>query len=215
MNSILIVDDHKLIRDGLRLYFEDSELVAVADEASNGKQALEIMKDNHYDLVLTDVRMPVMDGVELTRNIRTLYPEQPILTLTMAGESRLIKQLMQLGVNGYLLKDSGNEEVIKAVQMVLEGETYVSDEVTKILIEELSPKKIKTKQRLTVETPLSDREKEVLKLIVAEMTNAEIAQKLFISVRTVDAHKRNLLEKTGAKNVAGLVLFAVEKGLTD
>lgn len=213
MNNVLIVDDHKLIRDGLKLYFEKLESVLVADEAANGEQALDYLRTNQYDLVLTDVRMPVMDGVELTRQIRKLYPSQPILTLTMAGESRLIKQLIQLGVNGFMLKDSGNEELIRAVNAVLDGEIYISEEVTQILISELSSHKIKPKPRLTVETPLSEREKQVLRLIAEEYSNAEIAEELFISVRTVDAHKRNLLEKTGSKNVAGLVLFAVEKGL--
>ena len=215
MHSILLVEDHKVVRDGLKFYFEGNKEVRIASEASNGVMALELLSENKYDLVVTDLHMPEMDGIELIKQIRELYPDQPVLALTMASEAKFIKQLIQNGVNGYIIKDSGEDEIVNAVNSILSGKNYFSGEVTQTLIDDMTGKKVKSKQRLTVETPLSDREKEILKLIASEYSNPEIAEKLFISVRTVDAHKRNLLDKTGSKNVAGLIMYAVEKGLID
>jgi DNA-binding NarL/FixJ family response regulator len=213
MINILLVDDHKVVRDGLKFYFEDHDDYHITAEAENGVDALSKLDSQQFDLIITDISMPEMDGMALMKEIRERLPEQPVIALTMLGESQHIKQMLALGVNGYLLKNSGEDEIINAIGKVISGDTYYSQEVTQILINDLSGKKIKPKTRLTLETPLSDREKEVLKLIVQEYSNQEIADKLFISVRTVDAHKRNMLEKTGAKNIAGLVMYAVEHDL--
>lgn len=214
MKKILLVDDHKVVRDGLKYYFEESEEYEISDEAAHGKEALEKLESGQFDLVITDLSMPEMDGIELMKNIKERLPELPVIALTMLGETQHIKQMISNGVNGYLLKNCGEEEIIKALNMVFSGENYFSNDVTKALVNDIAGKRA-PKQRLTLETPLSSREKEVLKLIVEEMTNQEIADKLFISVRTVDAHKRNMLEKTGAKNIAGLVMYAVEHDLVD
>ena len=215
MINILLVDDHKVVRDGLKYYFESHETYSISDEAANGVEALKKMEKKSFDLVITDISMPEMDGLALMKAIREKYPNQPVIALTMLGESQHIKQMLALGVNGYLLKNSGEEEILKAIEKVMNGDSFYSLEVTQAIFNDLSGKKVKPKTRLTLETPLSDREKEVLKLIVQEMSNQEIADKLFISVRTVDAHKRNMLEKTGAKNIAGLVMYAVEHDLVD
>lgn len=212
MPKILLVDDHKVVRDGLKYHFEDHPDYNVAFEATNGKEALDILQKETVDVVISDISMPVMDGIALLREIRNIMPDQKVIALTMLGEVTHIKQMISLGVNAYLLKNSTESEIIKAIDEVMDGNNYFSKEVTQSLIDDLAGKK-KPKQRLTLETPLSKREKEVLKLIAAEYTNQEIADELFISVRTVDSHKHNLLEKTGAKNVAGLVLFAVEHDL--
>lgn len=212
MHEILLVDDHKVVRDGLKYHFEDHEQYHIAHEASHGLEALEILKSNKVDLVISDISMPEMDGISLLKEIRETWPDQKVIALTMLGEVMHIKQMISLGVNGYLLKNSSEAEIIKAIGEVLLGGNFFSSEVTQLLINDLAGKR-KPKQRLTVETPLSKREKEVLKLIATEYTNQEIADELFISMRTVDSHKHNLLEKTGAKNVAGLVLYAVEHDL--
>lgn len=211
--TIMLVDDHKIIRDGLKLYFEDSEEYDVAAEAENGKQALEILESREFDLVITDISMPEMDGITFTQNLRQTKPDQKIMALTMMGENQHIKHMLSAGVNGYILKNSNRSEIFKAIETILNGENYYSGEVTKIIMDSMSGKK-KPTQRLTLETPLTNREKEVLKLIVKEHSNQEIADALFISVRTVDAHKRNLLEKTGCKNIAGLVVYALEHDIT-
>ena len=210
--KILLVDDHKIIRDGLKLYFEDSNLYEVADEAENGVEGLKKLEESTFDIVITDISMPEMDGITFTQQIKQKSPEQKVMALTMMGENQHIKHMLSAGVNGYILKNSDKSEILNAIETILAGDNYYSGEVTKIIMDGMTGKK-KPTQRLTLETPLTSREKEVLKLIVAEKSNQEIADELFISVRTVDAHKRNLLEKTGCKNVAGLVVYALEHNI--
>lgn len=208
----MLVDDHKIIRDGLKLYFEDSEVYDVVAEADNGSSALEILKDQSFDLVITDISMPVMDGITFTQKLKESYPTQKVMALTMLGENQHIKHMLSAGVNGYILKNSDRDEIMHAIDVIINGENYYSGEVTKIIMDGMAGKK-QTVNRLTLETPLTPREKEVLELIVKEFSNQEISDKLFISIRTVDAHKRNLLEKTGCKNIAGLVVYAMEHNI--
>lgn len=207
--TIMLVDDHKIIRDGLKLYFDDHADYEVTAEAENGIAALEILENQEFDLVITDISMPEMDGITFTQKLKESMPEQKVMALTMMGENQHIKHMLSAGVNGYILKNSEKSEILTAIETIIAGDNYYSDEVTKIIMDSMSGKRKITK-RLTLETPLTTREKEVLKLIVKEYSNSEIADELFISVRTVDAHKRNLLEKTGCKNIAGLVVYAIE-----
>jgi len=210
--KIILVDDHKIIRDGLKMYFDGNDEYVVEAEAENGVQALEILDKQSFDLVITDISMPEMDGITLAQEIKEKYPDQKVMALTMMGENQHIKHMLAAGVNGYILKNSDKSEIMNAIKTILNGENYYSGSVTKIIIDGIAGKK-KPTQRLTLETPLTTREKEVLKLIVKEYSNKEIADQLFISVRTVDAHKRNLLEKTGCKNIAGLVVYALEHNI--
>lgn len=207
--TILLVDDHKIIRDGLKLYFEDNAYYEVAAEAPNAMEALNILKENDFDLVITDISMPEMDGIKFTQELKILKPQQKVMALTMISENQHIKHMLSAGVNGYILKNADKSEIFRAIETILNNENYFSGEVTKIIMDNMAGKKKPTK-RLSIETPLTRREKEVLELIVKEYSNQEIADELFISVRTVDAHKRNLLEKTGCKNIAGLVVYALE-----
>ncbi len=215
MKNILLVDDHKVVRDGLKFYLGGAGDYAIKDEAENGEEALELIHSNDYDLVITDLSMPKMDGILLLKEIRVEFPDLPVLALTMLAEGQHIRQMISHGVNGYVLKSASESEIKTAIDKILSGETYFSPQVTSTIINDMAGKKNKPKQRLTLETPLSNREKEVLKLVVDELSNPEIAEKLFISPRTVDAHKRNLLQKTGAKNIAGLVVYAIEHGITN
>ncbi len=208
----MLVDDHKIIRDGLKLYFDGNSEYEVKMEAANGEVALTALESSMPDLVITDISMPVMDGITLTQKIKEKYPDQKIMALTMMGENQHIKHMLSAGVNGYILKNSDKEEIMTAIKSIMRGENYYSKEVTQVIMESISGKK-KQRQHLTLETPLTKREKEVLQLIVKEYSNQQIADELFISVRTVDAHKRNLLEKTGCKNVAGLVIYAIERDI--
>jgi len=209
--KILIVDDHKLIREGIAQYLEDDEKYTLTGEASEGIEALEFLEANKVDVVLTDISMPHMDGLELTKNIHSKYPDIKIVGLTIMNDNNHIKKLMNAGAVGYILKNCSESELKKAIDVVMNGDTYYSPEVTETVMNSLM-KKIPT---ISVDMPLTSREKEVLALIVQECSNQEIADKLFISLRTVDAHKRNLLEKTGAKNIAGLVVYAINNNLVD
>jgi DNA-binding NarL/FixJ family response regulator len=161
-----------------------------------------------------DINMPVMDGITCTRHITEKYKNTRVLVLTMTNEQEHIKNMIEAGAGGYILKNSGKEELILAIETILSGKNYFSDEVKDIIMHEMVTKKSKHDKLSGEPVPLTRREKDVLKLIVQEFTNFEIAEKLFISVRTVDAHRRNLLEKTGARNTAGLVKYAIENNLT-
>jgi DNA-binding NarL/FixJ family response regulator len=210
---ILLVDDHKLIRDALKSYMDGDDEFEVVDEASNGQEALILLKSIKVDVVLLDISMPVMDGITCAKEISALYPDVKILALSMMNDNQFIKKMLNSGALGYILKNSGETEIKKALRAVYQGENYFSAEVNETVMQNMLKGGIKRNSKLVVDLPLTSREKEVLYLIIKEYSNQEIADKLFISPRTVDAHKRNLLEKTGSKNTAGLVLYAIEKDL--
>ncbi len=212
---ILLVDDHEMIRVGIRSYLKDDRKYEIVDEASNGIEALEKIKDHQIDLVVMDISMDEMDGITCTQEIIKLYPDAKVLALTMLSENLQIKQMMNAGASGYLVKNSTELELKKAIDIIADGGTYFSKEVTSVIMDNLAKRKSQTPKRskYSIETSLTSREKEVLELVVKEHTNQEIADALFISVRTVDAHKRNLIEKTEAKNIAGLVMYAVNRQL--
>lgn len=215
--KVFLVDDHKLIRDGIKAHFDEDERFEVVGEAPNGADALARLAQIAADVVLMDINMDVMDGIECTTRISELYPDIKVLALTMLAENQHIKEMLKAGAVGYLLKNSTEQEIKQGIISVNNGLPYYSPEVMQTVMNSLaspiSNKKKKSKFEPTI--PLTDREKEVLVLVIKEFTNQEIADKLYISKRTVDAHKRNLLEKTGAKNVAGLVIFALNNGIID
>ena len=213
--KLFLVDDHKMIREGLKNFLAEESNFEIIGEAENGIQCLERLKTVSPDIVLTDLHMPEMDGLELTKEIKENYPELKIIALTMMGESQHIKQMLAEGAVGYLLKDCDQNELITAINNVNQGGTYYSPEVTNIILNNIRKIKPARASKVVSEMPLTEREKEVLHLILKEYSNKEIADTLFVSIRTVDAHKRNLLDKTGSKNIAGLVLYAIEKELFD
>ena len=209
--GVLIVDDHPLIREGIASYLEDDNQFSLVGEASNGIEALEMLQGLKAKIALVDISMPHMDGIELTKKITADFPDVKVIALTMMNDNLHIKKMMNAGALGYILKNCNQTELKSAIKTVLKGETYYSPEVTETVMNALMRKKPSS----GIDVPLTDREIEVLKLIVEENTNQEISEKLFISPRTVDAHKRNLLEKTGSKNVAGLVVYAINNNLVE
>lgn len=211
--KILLVDDHSMIRQGLKSFLDKEQFDIVA-EAKNGKEALNLLNEIEIDVLVTDIMMPEMDGVELCKQVSTANPTINILALTMMNENYNIKKMLGAGAKGYILKDCTQDELRTAIKTVNQGKNYYSQEVTDIIMEGLTAQPA-PKQRLVSEIPLTKRETEILHLICKEKTNVEIADELFISNRTVEAHKRNLLDKTGCKNIAGLVLYAVERKLFD
>lgn len=213
--KLFLVDDHKMIREGLKSFLTENPDFEIVAEAENGVDCLNQLKNIAVDIILTDLNMPEMDGLELTKNLKEKHPDLKVIALTMMGESQHIKQMLAEGAMGYLLKDCSEEQLVTAIKNVYNGGTYYSPEVTNIILNNIRKIKPVTKSKVVTEMPLTDREKEVLHLILKEQTNKEIADTLFVSVRTVDAHKRNLLDKTGSKNVAGLVLYAIERQLFD
>jgi len=213
--KILIADDHKIIRDGIKALLQQEEHFEIVGEAENGQIAIILTKELKPDLVIMDINMPVMSGIAATKEITENYPFAKVLVLTMTNEQEHIKNMIEVGAGGYILKNSGQEELVSAITTIVAGQNYFSDEVKNAIMQNMVQKKTKNDKIAGEQVPLTRREKDVLNLIVQEFTNYEIGEKLFISVRTVDAHRRNLLEKTGARNTAGLVKYAIENNLFD
>ena len=216
MIKILIVDDHKLIRDGITSFLSDSSKYEITDEVSDGLEAIESIKRNAPDLIITDLNMPNMDGMELISFVKKEFPSIKIIVLSMVDETQYIRQVLKLGANGYLLKNSGIDEVKAAIDTVMKGNNYYGGDVMDAVMSQLTTGAKKKKvSRFDNAFSLTKREKEILKLIIQEYNNGEIAEKLFISIRTVDAHKRNMIEKTGSKNIAGLLVWAINNEVLD
>jgi DNA-binding NarL/FixJ family response regulator len=209
--KILIVDDHKIIRDGISSLLDDQPEYIVVAEASNGREALEVLSTTKVDIAIIDINMPEMNGIDCTQQITEKYDGIRVIALTMHSEEIYLTKMIEAGAVGYILKNLGKKELLNALTAVVEGKHYYSPEITLAVIKELtSPRKTKEEEQ---KVELTGRELEVLELIVQEFSNKEIASKLSISVRTVDAHRRNLLEKTGARNSAGLVKYAISNEL--
>lgn len=211
MIRTLIVDDHQVLIDGIKALFAGHSQIDICAEALSGEQALEHAANEKIDVVLLDINLPDTNGFEVCRSLKKEYPELKIIALTMHNEAAFISRMIKAGVDGYLLKNSGKEEIQEAVNTVMKGEQYFSEPVTKSLLEGIRhPRKPKSSDLIQ---KLTRREKEVLKLIVEEQTTDEIAQTLFISKSTVISHRKSLLRKLNAKNTAGLVKAAFEFGL--
>ena len=205
--SLAIADDHEIFRKGLRIILNEIDRVKVVGEAPNGLKLMDILKHHDIDLVLMDIRMPVMDGIEATRKIVEKYPGTKIIALTMFEEISYFNQMIEAGADGFLLKKTNKDELETAILTVMEGDNYFSEEfINKVNRSQRPAKKL-------VDVELTDREQEVLELICKGMSNAEISKYLGVSARTVDGHRAHLLEKTGAKNSPHLVMFAIKNGL--
>lgn len=185
----------------------------VVFEAGNGKQFFDRLAFEPVDIVILDVEMPVMDGISTLQQIRKSHPDVKVIMLTMHESERLINHLMQQGANGFLLKDEDPEVVIQAVRRVAQDGVYFRDYVSQALLKSNRARNGQGGTRTMLKARLSDRELEVLTLICQEYTSKEIADQLYISVRTVEGHRRSLQEKTGSRNLAGLVLYAVNNGI--
>lgn len=211
--KLLLADDHKIVRDGIISLLANENDLEIIGEAENGQMAIQQVEKLHPDLVIMDINMPVMDGIKSTGIISKQFPETKILALTMTNEQEHIKNMIDAGAGGYILKNSGKTELIDAIKTIVEGGNYFSDAVKDAIVRQMVSKRQAYDKIIGEPVPLTRREKDVLRLIVEEHTNHEIAEKLFISVRTVDAHRRNLLEKTGARNTAGLVKYALDNNI--
>lgn len=202
--GIIIVDDHRLFRSGLKYILDESEKYQVIAEASNGFELMELLEKIKPHLVIMDIKMPKMNGIEATRLARSKYPDLNIIILSMFGEIEYYNILLDLGIKGFVLKDADNEEFFLAINKVLLGETYFSQELLLNIIRE---------SNLADPIKLSRREKEILVLISQGLSNQEISSVLNISQRTVERHRTHLLEKTGSKNSIRLIIYALKNKL--
>jgi DNA-binding NarL/FixJ family response regulator len=210
--SLLIVDDHQMVRDGIRVMLESKEsfLRFEIDEAENGEVAIRKILKKDFDIILIDYQLPGMSGSETLQKIRLYKKDLKVLALSNSDEISQIKSMLNEGVNGYILKNIEPTQLIQAIQSVLAGIPYYSNEVAIKLIDSA---KNSDKPMALQKSGLTKRELEILKMIAFEMTNDQIAKSLFISKRTVDTHRQNLLNKLGVKNTAGLIKAAVEFNL--
>ena len=209
--KIIIVDDHTLFRNGLRILINNMDDYQVVAEAANGKQFLDLIDKDVPDLVLLDINMPVMDGIEAATLAHEKFPELKIITLSMYGEEDYYYKMVNAGVKGFVLKNSDIKEVKAALDVVFDGGSFFSSELLQNLVNSLksSPK---SKE---FHAELSEREMEILILICQGLSNQEIGDKLFISKRTVDKHRANILEKSESKNTAQLVVYAIKNKLVE
>lgn len=211
---IAIADDHKLFRKGVILSLRPYTQLEFVLEAENGQELLDNLGNSGAQVVLLDLRMPGMDGIETTKAISQKFPGIRVLILTMYEDERFVYHLMENGAKGYLLKNAEPQEIRKAIQEVMSKGYYLNQFVNRILLKK-SHAKTKVVPDLKSEIVLSDREKEVLRSICMEYTATEIAEKMGISPRTVEAIKDRLMERFGTKNTAGLIFFAVKNDLID
>jgi len=210
--KIAIVDDHSMFREGIKLLIEMEGLGEVAVEADNGQEFLKLLEKQNPDLVLMDIDMPVMNGIETTKKAISIKPDLKIIALSMLGEKDNYSAMIKAGAMGFVLKTSGKQELEKAIKVVLGGGSYFSNELMRQIIIN-NEKQATPKNSGFVDIKLTEREQEILQYLSIGLTVKEIADKLFRSVKTIEAHRSKLLEKTDTKNTINLILFAIKNKL--
>ena len=201
VTKTFIVDDHYMVIEGIRSLLQNEKSVEWMGHAMNAASCLAFLNKELPDVILMDINLPDMNGIDLCKEVKTKYPSVFIIGLSTFNQQSFIQKMMDNGASGYVLKNATQEEITSAIETVMKGKTYLSEEASNTLRKENGTNIVLTR-----------REKEVLELIADGMTNAEIAQKLFISVTTVDTHRKNLLAKFETKNTAALIKIAVSRG---
>jgi DNA-binding NarL/FixJ family response regulator len=209
--NILLVDDHTLFRNGLKMLLDTLPGYVVKGEASNGKEFLNLLHKDHYDIVFLDIEMPEINGIEAARRAIEIDPDLKIITLSMYGDEEYYDQMVDAGAKGFLLKNTNLQEVKTAIDTVMDGGNYFSQELMQNLLRNYKV----TKGQKGTESELSEREVEILLLISEGLSNQEIGDRLFISKRTVEKHRANILDKTNCKNTAGLIMYAIKNQLIE
>ncbi|NUM51808.1 MAG: response regulator transcription factor [Flavobacteriales bacterium] len=208
--KIVLVDDHQMFIDGVKALLRKEKKFEIVGEALNGEQALSFIINNEIDILITDISMPGISGVELTKKVKKSKPDVKILVLTMFNDRQVISEIIMAEAEGYILKNTGKQELIHALEKIADNGTFFSNEVVNIMMENSAIQQAEADIRIDV---LTERELEILKLICLELTSEQIADKLFISKRTVDTHRKNIIDKTGIHTLVGLIKFALRNKL--
>lgn len=215
---ILIADDHDVVRSGLRMLLRSRQDIAIVGEAADGEEAVHLAEKLHPDLAILDISMPKLDGIAATKIIKQNQPDMKIVVLTVHEEEEYAYQILQAGANGYLLKNAGKKEIFQAIQSALSGERFFSPGISRVIVEgfikrasEQPPKEEKSAHSAKGE--LTERELQILQHIAQGRTSKEIAELLFLSFRTVNTHRANLMQKLNIHDTAGLVRYAINAGL--
>ena len=210
--KILLADDHKLMREGLRMLLEELGGITVVGEAGNGISAVRMARESKPDLVLMDIAMPDLNGIEATRRIMIESPGVKVIALSMHADKRFVRHMFAAGAAGYVLKGSAFEEVAAAIKKVAAGRIYISPKITDQVFAEYV--KQLTRPSAETESPLSGREREVLQMLAEGKSSRTIAERLHVSVTTVDTHRKHIMDKLGFRSIAELTKYAVREGLT-
>jgi DNA-binding NarL/FixJ family response regulator len=212
MTKVLIADDHAIVRTGLRALVQSEQTLHLVGEATGGYEAIELVAESHPDIVVLDLSMPDLDGIAVTRQLKTLYPDMAVLILTLHEDEALLREAIRSGADGYILKRAAEAELISAIQIVMRGDMYVDPSMLRGLLEEKPRSADSTQESVESLTP---REIDVLKLIAQGYTNRQIGEELKISVRTVEGHRANLSGKLGLRSRVDLVRYAREHGFIE
>ena len=209
---LAIADDHEIFRDGLALMLSKQQDVSLVGQAGNGRELLELVGAEQPDIVMTDIKMPVMDGIEATRLLLQKFPDLKIIALSMFDEENLIVDMLEAGARGYLLKNADKQEILEAINNVFEDKTYYCRHTSARLASMIVKSRFNP-YRKTEPVSFNEREKEIIRMICQQCTTQEIGEKLFLSKRTVEGYRTKILEKMNVKNTAGVVIFALRHHL--
>lgn len=210
--KILLADDHTILRHGLSRSIQQQEDLEVVGQCSDGITTIKMVRELQPDLIIMDIRMPDMNGIEATREILRDFPKKKIIALSMHSSKRFVTEMFKAGASGYLLKDCDFEELLAAIRTVVEGKTYISPSVGNILVDNFV--RPNPSQDVSIFSTLTKRERQVLQLLAEGKTTKQIARQLFISPKTVEAHRLNIMNKLDIDNVAQLTKYAIQEGIT-
>ncbi len=212
---ILLADDHKIVCDGLKALLEKQPEMEIVAQAANGREAVKLADEHRPDMVIMDVAMPDLNGLEAMRQILSIHPKTKVVALSMHADRRYVTGMLSAGASGYILKHCAFEELVRAIHTVQSGQVYLSPAIAGIVVQELArPKEAGTRRPLPTVQTLTSREREVLQLISEGHSAREIAGRLHLSVKTIETHRRQIMEKLGIHSVADLTKFAIREGLT-
>lgn len=197
---VFIVDDHQMVVDGIQSLLANHSEIVISGQTNHPLKVLALLSENPTDILITDVQMPDMNGIELTQQVKQAFPQIKVICISMHSDRFVISEMIKSGISAFILKNMGKEELITAITQVANGKNYFSEDITKEMMNSFSDKKS--------EGRLTQREIEIIKLIEKELSNKQIADKLFISERTVETHRKNIFRKTATQNVVGLIKYA-------
>ena len=205
--NLMLVDDHQIMMDGIKALLKNERAFSIIAETTKPLTVLDLIGKKMPDIVIADISMPELNGIELTKLIKQKYPEVKVLALSMHNDKQTITEMLQAGISGFVLKNTGKKELIDALEKIADGGMYFSEAISLEIMRSTAT------SNSAIETSLTPREIEIVKLIGAELNNAQIGEKLFISERTVETHRKNIFRKINVKSVAGLMKYALEKGI--
>ncbi len=209
---LVIADDHEIFLDGLCLMLGKASDIMVIGNAANGRELLELVNERRPDVVLTDIKMPLMDGVEVTKKLSETFPEIGVIALSMFDEDHLVVDMLEAGAKGYLLKNAGKNEILDAIHAVYSNNTYYCRQTTNKLAGMIAKSKFNPYKKKEI-FAFADKEREIIRYICMQLTAQEIADRVFLSRRTVEGYRVKILEKMNVKNAAGVVVYALKNGL--